>query len=68
MSQQNEPINSIVLGTGSCSAAAAAVACKIKNSPKITLIEKNPSGVNDGADPYSNIRDSCAGKVAKRSR
>lgn len=56
------------IGTARCSSAAAAVACKIKNSSKITLLKINPSRVNDGADPYSNIRDACAGKVAKRSR
>uniref|UniRef100_K1PS19 Uncharacterized protein n=1 Tax=Magallana gigas TaxID=29159 RepID=K1PS19_MAGGI len=55
------------LGSASCSAAAAAVACKIKNSSKITLLKINPSQVKDGADPYSNIRDACARKVAKRS-
>uniref|UniRef100_K1PCK0 Spore cortex-lytic enzyme n=1 Tax=Magallana gigas TaxID=29159 RepID=K1PCK0_MAGGI len=60
-------LSQVVAGTGSCSAAAAAVACKIKNSSKITLLKINPSQVKDGADPYSNIRDACAGKVAKRS-
>ncbi|XP_052675473.1 uncharacterized protein LOC128157124 isoform X1 [Crassostrea angulata] len=54
-------------GSASCSAAAAAVACKIKNSSKITLLKINPSQVKDEADPYSNIRDACARKVAKRS-
>lgn len=43
-------------------------ACKIRNDPKITLIKINPSEVDDGADPESNIRDACYGKEAKRSR
>nr|XP_022333786.1 lysozyme 3-like [Crassostrea virginica] len=54
-------------GSTSCSAAATALACKIKNSSKISLLTTNPSGVNDGADPNSNIRDACAGKKVKRS-
>ncbi|XP_062577289.1 uncharacterized protein LOC134239143 [Saccostrea cucullata] len=54
-------------GTGGSCSSAKAIACKIKNSSKISLLRTNPSGVNDGADPHSNIRDACKGKPAKRS-
>nr|XP_022314023.1 uncharacterized protein LOC111118716 isoform X2 [Crassostrea virginica] len=51
----------------SCSAAVKSVACRIKYLSKISLLKRNPSGVIDGADPYSNIRDACAGRKVKRS-
>ncbi|XP_055996960.1 uncharacterized protein LOC130046441 [Ostrea edulis] len=51
-----------------CSSKVKEIACKIKATSKINLLTKNPSGVEDGADPYSNIRDACDGKPSKRSR
>lgn len=54
-------------GTPSCNVTVVKAACKIRNTQKITLIKVNPSGVNDSADPDSNIRDTCYGKEAKRS-
>ncbi|XP_062614403.1 uncharacterized protein LOC134276149 [Saccostrea cucullata] len=51
----------------SCSSLAKSIACKIKTTPKIELLTKNPSGVDDGADAYHNIEDACNGKPSKRS-
>ena len=48
------------------------IACEILNHPRVSLLDNNgylnPDGWNDGADAKSNIRDTCNGGRAKRSR
>lgn len=55
----------------SLSAAAtpsrASLAQQILASRRISLLTRQVSGVNDGADARSNIRDTAAGRAAKRS-
>ncbi|ESO90851.1 hypothetical protein LOTGIDRAFT_163736 [Lottia gigantea] len=54
--------------TGSCSGSASA--CRIlalHNSGEITLQNRHPSGVNDGAFPLLNIQDACNGQQSERS-
>jgi hypothetical protein len=43
------------------------LAQQVLASSRINLLTVNPSGVRDGADPRSNIRDTAAGTSAKRS-
>ncbi|XP_070567110.1 uncharacterized protein [Ptychodera flava] len=54
-------------GGGSCGASVQSLACEILNHKSITLLTINPSGVNDGADAYSNVKDTCNGGTALRS-
>ncbi|GHV12248.1 hypothetical protein FACS1894219_04820 [Clostridia bacterium] len=43
------------------------LAKKILNDSRITLAKVHPSGVDDGAQPYYQIKDTANGKAAKRS-
>lgn len=45
----------------------ASLAQQILASRRISLLTRQVSGVNDGADARSNIRDTAAGRAAKRS-
>ncbi|XP_070538102.1 uncharacterized protein [Ptychodera flava] len=54
-------------GGGSCGSTAQNLACQILNHGSVYLLTTNPSGVNDGADSYNNIKDTCNGNQAKRS-
>ncbi|XP_006811639.1 uncharacterized protein LOC102809432, partial [Saccoglossus kowalevskii] len=51
----------------SCGTKAKELACDIQAHSSIYLLTVNPSGVDDGADAASNIRDTCNGCMAKRS-
>ena len=57
------------LGCSSPPSSRAALAQQIQNSSRIELLPYSPisSGRSDGADARSNIRDTAAGRPAKRS-
>lgn len=56
--------------TGTCSAEQQRLACGIlakHNSGVVNLAKRHPSGVQDNAYAYNNIKDMCDGKQASRS-
>jgi len=40
----------------------------LADTGEITLWEQHPSGVEDNAYSYNNIKDTCNGKAASRSQ
>ncbi|XP_022108097.1 uncharacterized protein LOC110988663 [Acanthaster planci] len=53
--------------SGICGSTVQSLACQVQSDSRITLLNVNPSGVNDGADAKSNIKDTCDGGEARRS-
>ncbi|KAK7090896.1 uncharacterized protein [Littorina saxatilis] len=54
-------------GGGSCTAEQKALACQLFNSANVDAFKAHPSGVQDNAFPYNNLRDMCNGHKASRS-
>lgn len=50
-----------------CSAHQKDLACQLFNSANVDAFKAHPSGVQDNAFPYNNLRDMCHGLKASRS-